>query len=39
MTSDAIILAVPIVAGCVFMLVMLYVTVEEALQNRRGDDL
>lgn len=36
MITDKIILAVPIVAACAFMLTMLYVTIEEAFSNRQG---
>jgi len=39
MTAEAIIIAVPILAACAFILVVLYVTVEEAFQNRRNEEL
>jgi hypothetical protein len=38
MTVDGIILAVPILAACAFMLAMLYVTIEEAVGRRRDDE-
>lgn len=38
MTIDGMILAVPILAGCAFMLTMLYVTIEEAFGRRRDDE-
>lgn len=37
MTINGIILAVPIMAACAFILAMLYVTIEEAFARRRDD--
>jgi hypothetical protein len=39
MTIDGLIVAVPILAACAFMLTMLYVTVEETLGRRRDDEV
>ena len=39
MTVNAMILAVPVVAACAFMLTMLFVTVEEAFARRRDDEI
>ena len=39
MTINGMILAVPFLAACAFMLTMLYVTVEEAFVRRRDDDI
>ena len=39
MTIDGMIPAVPILAVCAFMLTMLYVTIEEAFERRRDDEV
>jgi hypothetical protein len=39
MTIDGMILAVPILAVCAFTLTMLYVTIEEAFERRRDDEV
>lgn len=39
MTVDGMILAVPVLAACAFMLTMLFVTIEEAIARRRDDEL
>jgi hypothetical protein len=39
MTINGMILAVPILAACAFMLTMLYVTIEEAFGRRRDDEV
>ena len=39
MTINGMILAVPILAVCAFMLTMLYVTIEEAYERRRDDEV
>jgi hypothetical protein len=37
MTIDGMIFAVPILAAGAFMLTMLYITIEEAVERRRND--
>lgn len=39
MTIDGMILAVPILAGATFMVIMLYVSIEDALARRRDDEV
>ena len=39
MTTNGMILAVPILAAGAFMLTMLYITIEEALAGRRDDEV
>lgn len=39
MTINNLILAVPVVAACAFMLTMLFVTIEEAFSKRRKGDV
>ena len=38
MMIDGMILAVPIMAACAFILTMLYVTIEEAFERRQDDE-
>ena len=39
MTIDGMILAVPIIAVGAFMLTMIYITIEEAVERRRNDKI
>jgi hypothetical protein len=39
MTIEGMILAVPILAACAFIVTMLYVTIEEAFERRRDDEV
>jgi hypothetical protein len=39
MTINGMILAVPILAVCAFIVTMLYVTIEEAFERRRNDEV